>query len=97
VNAVQTENMAERDILSVSVYNDTAYVNLSENFKQSCAGISAKSEMLLIYAIVNTATAMDGINKVQFLVEGAQTDTLAGHLCISDPFLRNYGMIKNGS
>jgi spore germination protein GerM len=53
--------------------------------------------MLLVYAIVNTVTAMDGINKAQFLVEGAQTDTLGGHLCISDPFLRNYGIIKNGS
>jgi hypothetical protein len=37
---------------------------------------------------------MDGINKVQFLVEGKQADTLAGVICISDPFLKNYGIIK---
>ena len=82
------------DVLSVDVYNDTAYVNLSQNFKDACTAFSAKSEMLLVYAIVNTLTAMDGITKVQFLVEGEQIDTFAGHLCLTDPFLRNYGIIK---
>ncbi len=95
INAVKIGDMKEEDILSVKVYNDTAYVNLSEGFKEACADISAQNEMLLVYAIVNTVTAMDGINKVQFLVEGKQTRTLAGHLCLSDPFLKNYGIIKN--
>lgn len=95
VNPVIYSDMTEQGILAVDVNNDTAFVNLSADFKEACQVLSDKDEMLLIYAIVNTATAMDGINKVQFLVEGAQTDTLAGHLCISDPFLRNYGIIKN--
>ena len=51
-------------VLSVNVYNDTAYVNLSEDFKNACQGISSKAEMLLVYAIVNTVTAMDGINRI---------------------------------
>lgn len=97
VNPVIYSDMTEQGILAVDVYNDTAYVNLSADFKKACQVFSDKDEMLLVYAIVNTVTAMDGINRVQFLVEGAQTDTLAGHLCISDTFLRNYGIIKNGS
>ncbi len=97
VTTIQYTGMTEKDILSVNVTGDTAYVNLSEAFKEACDGLSAKNEMLLVYAIVNTVTAMDGINKVQFLVEGEQADTLAGHLCIADPFFRNYGIIKNGS
>jgi|GEM_PF-1035992 len=97
VGTVQFAGMTEGDILSVDVYNDTAYVDLSARFKEACKNHTAQDEMLLVYAIVNTVTAMDGINKVQFLVEGAQTDTLGGHLYISDPFLRNYGIIKNGS
>jgi len=97
VGTVQFEGMTEDDILSVDVYNDTAYINLSAHFKEACKNHTAQAEMLLVYAIVNTVTAMDGINKAQFLLEGAQTDTLGGHLCISDPFLRNYGIIKNGS
>lgn len=87
--------MTADDILSVDVYNDIAYVDLSAHFKEACAGLSKKSEMLLIYSIVNTITAMDGINRVQFTVEGKQTDEFAGFLCLSDPFLRNYGIIKN--
>ena len=86
--------VTDLDILSVHVYNDTAYVNLSQNFKDACANHSARSEMLLVYSIVNTITAMDGISKVQFIVEGEQTDALSGHLCLSDPFLRNFGIIK---
>ena len=97
VNPVIYSDMTEDGVLSVDVYGDTAFVNLSADFKKACEELSPKDEMLLVYAIVNTATAMDGVNKVQFLVEGAQTDTLAGHLCISDPFLRNFGIIKNGS
>ena len=41
-----------------------------------------------MYAIVNTITAMDGISKVQFLIEGKQTQTLSGTLCLADPFLK---------
>lgn len=86
--------ISDKDILSVNVYSDTAYVNLSKNFISSCAGLSSKKEMLLVYAIVNTITAMDGISKVQFLVEGQQANTLAGTICLTDPFLKNYGLIK---
>ena len=92
---VMRAGMTEIDILSVDVYNDIAYVDLSAHFKEVCAGLSKKSEMLLVYSIVNTITAMDGINRVQFTVEGKQTDKLAGYLCLSDPFLRNFGIIKN--
>ena len=91
---VMPTGAAEDDILSVDIYSDTAYVNLSQHFKDACANLSSKDEMLLVYAMVNTITAMDGISKVQFLIEGKQTDTLSGNLCLLDPLLRNYGIIK---
>jgi spore germination protein GerM len=97
VSAVMPRGVTADDILSVDVYTDTAYVDLSQNFKDACAGFSAKSEMRLVFSMVNTITAIDGINKVQFLVEGRQTQQLAGNLCLSDPFLRNYGIIKKTS
>lgn len=93
---VMPSGVTEADILAVDVYNDTAYVNLSQRFKEACEKLSAKNEMLLVFSLVNTITAMDGISKVQFLIEGKQTMELAGSLCISDPFLRNYGIIKSG-
>ena len=91
---VMPSGVSQDDILSVSTYEDTLYVDISSSFKDACAGMSAKNEMLLVYSIVNTLTAMDGIIKVQFLVEAEQTDTLAGTICISDPFLKNFGIIK---
>lgn len=96
-DAVMITGMTEDDILSVDVYGDTAYIDLSANFKALCSDLSGRNEMLLVYSIVNTITAMDGVNSVQFLVEGEQTTTLAGTLCISDPFLKNYGIIKESS
>jgi len=94
---VVPEGITDADILSVKIYSDTAYVNLSGNFANRSAGLSSKAEMLLVYSIVNTITAMDGINKVQFLVEGRQAETLAGSIALTDPFLRNYGIIKESS
>lgn len=94
---VMPSGIQESDIISVNVYTDTAYIDLSDNFKNACSGLSSKNEMLLVYSIVNTITAMDGVNKVQFLVNGQQTETLAGYLCLSDPFLKNYGIIKRHS
>ena len=91
---VMPSGVTPDDILSVEVYTDTAYVDLSRNFQDACAGLSAKNEMRLVFSIVNTITAIDGINKVQFLIEGEQTPRLSGTLCLSDPFLRNYGIIK---
>ena len=84
------------DIKSVDVYNDIAYVDFSQRFMDACAGLSGKNEMLLVYSVVNTITAMDGIKRVQFTVEGQQIDKLTGYLSMSDPFLRNYGIIKRG-
>lgn len=94
---VMPESIIYDDVKSVTVYSDTAYVDLSQHFADSCKGLSSKSEMLLVYAIVNTVTSMDGINKVQFLVEGKQVQTLSGSLCLTDPFLRNYGIVKQTS
>lgn len=88
------QGITDKDILSVAVYGDTAYVNLSQGFKSACSDLTPKSEMLLVYSIVDTITSMDGISKVQFLIEGRQTETLAGNMCLSNPFIRNYGIIK---
>ena len=57
--------------------------------------MSAKSEMLPVYSIVNTITAMDGISKAVY-PEGRQVDKLAGYSPV-DPLLRNYGVIKTAN
>jgi hypothetical protein len=55
----------------------------------------SSSEVLTVYSIVNTlAFNIDGIKKVQILIEGQTIDTLAGHMDCRQPFAPNIKIIK---
>jgi len=82
------------DISDVYLNQDTLNLNLSRNFADRCRDLSPDGEMSLVYAITNTLVEMDGVKKVQFLIEGKRAETLAGSLYIYNPFLRNPGLIK---
>jgi len=82
------------DILDTRIYKSTLEVDLSHNFMEKCKDLSSEEEMLLIFAMVNTLTDMQGINSVQFLVEGEKTEELAGHLYFGDIFIKNPGLIQ---
>jgi spore germination protein GerM len=41
--------------------------------------------MLVVYGIVNTACSINGIKRVQILVEGKIIESLGGHLEIMEP------------
>lgn len=84
--------ITEDDILGTSISQTTLVVNLSENFKRQCHSLTATQEMLLVFSMVNTLTGMNGVNSVQFLVEGEKTETLAGHLYFGDIFISNPGI-----
>jgi germination protein M len=86
--------VSDEDILGTKTYRSTIIVDLSNNFKKMCQGLSAEQEMLLIFSMVNTLTDMQGINSVQFLVEGKGTEVLAGHLHFSDLFVKNPGLVQ---
>jgi spore germination protein GerM len=51
-------------------------------------------EMLTVYSIVNTLTQFPRVQSVQFLVEGRQVDTLAGHFSLVEPLSRDTSLIK---
>ncbi|MBT5421366.1 MAG: GerMN domain-containing protein [Candidatus Cloacimonetes bacterium] len=82
------------DVLDTNVYKSTLEVNLSKNFKDRCMNLSSDEEMLLIFAIVNTLTDMQGINSVQFLIEGKKSEELAGNLYFKDIFIKNPGFVQ---
>lgn len=82
------------DILESNVYKSTLEVNLSKNFKDKCKNLSSDEEMLLIFAMVNTLTDMQGINSVQFLIEGEKSEELAGNLYFRDIFIKNPGFVQ---
>lgn len=87
--------VGEGDIHGISVDKDTITVNLSNNFKEKCKTLSEENEMLLIYGIVNTLTEMGGIKQVRLVVEGKAIESLAGHIYLEAPLIRNPGIIKN--
>jgi germination protein M len=77
----------------VYIVNDIAYIDLSEEiFKNHSGGSSG--ELMTVYSIVNTLTEIPPIKGVQILVEGNEMKSLAGHIDISMPLLRDEDWIK---
>ena len=77
----------------VYIVNDIAYVDLSEEiFKNHFGGSSG--ELMAVYSIVNTLTAVPSIKAVQILIGGNERKSLMGHIDISMPLLRDEDWIK---
>jgi len=77
----------------VYIADDIAYIDLSEEiFKNHPGGSSG--ELMTVYSIVNTLTEIPPIKGVQILVEGNEMKSLAGHIDISMPLLREEDRIK---
>ena len=73
------------ELLDVKVEDKTAFVNLSEE------GLNGSSlqEDLTIRQIVNSLVELDSVDKVQFLINGEESESLMGHLDITEPFNGN--------
>ncbi len=82
----------ETKILSVETKEGVCFVNLSQEFVSRHAG-GTMGEQLTIYSIVNTLTSLEGIEKVQFLIEGQKNESFI-HMLINEPFVRDEGMIE---
>ncbi|HTL01429.1 MAG TPA: GerMN domain-containing protein [Vicinamibacterales bacterium] len=66
-----------------------AYVDLSPEVQKNHPG-GTTSEMLTVYALVNTLTSnLPAITGVQLLIDGKEIDTLAGHLDLRRPLAQN--------
>lgn len=82
----------EAKLISVSVVEGVAYVNFSKELQTKHWGGST-GETMTIYAIVNSLTELEGIEKVQFLLEGEKMDSLAGHYDTSEPIGPNEDIV----
>lgn len=69
-------------LLGVEVNDGTAFVNFSQ---EGLYG-SSLEESLTIAQIVNTLLELDNIDKVQFLIDGNEAESLMGHISIAEPF-----------
>jgi hypothetical protein len=69
-----------------------AYVDLTKESAEAHPG-GLTQEVSTIYSIVNSLTEnLPSIQRVQILLEGAEADTLAGHVDLSQPFVRDLSM-----
>jgi germination protein M len=72
----------------------TAYVDLS-SVQQSGVTASAWEELLAIYSLVDTLMQnFEEIKQVRFLLEGKESQTLAGHMDLSRKFDRRMDLVK---
>lgn len=79
-------------LLSASVMDGVATIDLSPEFKKNFNGGSA-GELMTIYSIVNSLTSLSNIQSVQFLLDGKKEDGILGNLDTSVPVERDNSLI----
>lgn len=70
--------------LGANVEDGVATVDFSREIVERHWGGST-GELMTVYGIVNTLTAVPGIHRVRILVEGKPVETLAGHVDLTQP------------
>jgi len=85
---------AETRIRQVFITKDgVAHVDFSREITDKFA-YGSSSELSVVYAVVNTlAFNFKSIKKVAILVEGAEKETLGGHIDLTQPFLPDYSIV----
>jgi spore germination protein GerM len=73
----------ETKILGISIQNGTATVNLNRTATR--INVGSETEALAIASIVNTLTKFPDIYQVKILIEGKETESLAGHVDLTGP------------
>lgn len=79
-------------VLEVTLENGTAVANFSEELRSSHWGGST-GEILTVYSIVNTLASLPQVERVKFLIEGEEVDTLVGHMELTDPLDPDWGLV----
>jgi spore germination protein GerM len=71
-----------------------AFVDLSPEVSRAHPGGSL-AELLTVHAIVNAVTAnLPAVRRVQILIEGREVDTIAGHVDIRRPLVRDVSLVR---
>jgi len=76
----------------VRLAGDVASVNLSAEFVSNHWG-GSRAEEMTVYSIVNTLTEFAYVKRVRLLVEGKPIQSIAGHIDIEEPLVRNLSIV----
>lgn len=80
-------------IHSIEIRNDTAYINLSEEFRKDME-FGSNNEVLAIYSIVNTLTQFKTIKNVKLSVEGKE-DALQKYMPLDHIYKQDLNIVNN--
>ncbi len=80
-------------LLGINIRNGLCTVNFSRELVAKHSG-GSWSENATVYSIVNTLTQFSSIEQVQILVDGQVVESIAGHLDVSAPLIRDSNLIK---
>lgn len=95
VDSVFPDGFTGAHLRGVSMIDDTAVVNFTQDGAALMAQLTPDQERSTLFCIVNTLTSYAGVNRVQFLVEGYKVDSLAGAISLRSPLVRNPGVIQS--
>ena len=73
------------ELIDYSYEDGLIILNFNENIRVDHPGGST-GERLTIYSIVNTMTALPGIDQVSFKIDGEELESLIGHLDLTIPY-----------
>ncbi|MCC3144028.1 GerMN domain-containing protein [Halanaerobium sp. Z-7514] len=84
----------EVELLDYDLEADTLILNFNLALRENHWGGST-GEILTIYSIVNSYTALKEVESVQILLEGQEVETLVGHLDLSRPLMYNQELVTD--
>lgn len=77
---------------SVKIRGGVAYADFGGGVTR--LNVGSEGEAMVVAAIVNTLTQFPGVSRVQILVNGARVESLAGHVDVSSPLVRNETVVS---
>ena len=80
-------------LLGLKVEGGLATVDFN-SATQKNLNVGSSGEALVLASIANTLTEFPEVKEVQILIEGKKLDSLAGHIDISKPLIRNEQAMK---
>lgn len=81
------------ELLSASVKDGVATLDLSKEFKSNFEG-GGTGEQMILYSIVNTLTTLPNVQSVQLLLNGEKKVAILGEMDTSVPLTRDESLIS---
>ncbi|NLX82501.1 MAG: GerMN domain-containing protein [Clostridiales bacterium] len=94
LSPVLPADIKDADLLGITIQNDTALINFSNQLRAKSAQLTPEQELLMVYAMVNTLTKIRTAKQACFFIDGKQEGMFVQQIDVSGVFLRNEGIIQ---